>query len=195
MQCGLRARWLVLHHRCRRNQVQHWSADRRFIRERKVVEVFDPEGTLLRSFQANDRPGTAWTVAVDADGNIWVSTCCPEATLRKIDVTGQLLTTVGSTGPDDGLFHEMATTQVAFDEAGRMYTGQVPVPGAADLIQVRRGWPLRHALRGSGGYRGRHRLPVGHRARWGGQRVHQRLLRRCGPAGLAEEVPPSRGTF
>ena len=43
--------------------------------ERNVVEVFDPGGNVLRTFEANERPGTAWTMAVDSEGDIWIGTC------------------------------------------------------------------------------------------------------------------------
>jgi sugar lactone lactonase YvrE len=94
--------------------------------ERNVVELFDPEGDLLQTFEASDRPGSAWWISVDPVGDLWVGTCCPESSLRKFDPTGRLLATFGVE----------ANAPLVFDAGGRIYTGHFPTPGAEDLVVV-----------------------------------------------------------
>lgn len=105
-----------------------WVIDDR----RNVVEHYDATGKVLGSFDPfalMPSNGGANSLAIDADGRIYISSVAPSEVL-VFDARGTLLATIG-----DGTFNEQAT-HMAIDGAGRLYVTQGPERGSAPGVLV-----------------------------------------------------------
>jgi tripartite motif-containing protein 71 len=102
---------------------------------RNVVEHYDANGTVLGSFSANPAPSSANStggLAVDAQGFVYVTRCCPEPGIEKFDAAGALLAIIGSPATGQGQFNGLYGA-VAIDAAGRVF---VPAVGDGDKIKI-----------------------------------------------------------
>jgi outer membrane protein assembly factor BamB len=92
---------------------------------RNVVERLTPDGTVLATFPAvPPEIGTADSIALDAEGDIYVSSCCRQATIRHYDRDGNLVWASPDLSVEGG--HSDQATGVAVDGSGRVFTGGVP---------------------------------------------------------------------
>jgi outer membrane protein assembly factor BamB len=92
---------------------------------RNVVERFAPDGTVLATFPAvPPEIGTADSIELDAAGDIYVSTCCPQATIRHYDRDGNLVWASPNLGVEGG--HDDQATGMAVDDSGRVFAGGIP---------------------------------------------------------------------
>jgi sugar lactone lactonase YvrE len=92
---------------------------------RNVVERFAPDGTVLSTFQAvPPEIGTADSIELDAQGDIYVSTCCPQATIRRYGKDGTLVWASPDLSVVGGNLDQ--ATGMAVDAGGRVFTGGVP---------------------------------------------------------------------
>jgi outer membrane protein assembly factor BamB len=97
---------------------------------RNVVERLMPDGTVLSSFTPLPPGQSANSLALDAHGDIYVSTCCPGAGVRRFGPDGTLRW--------EGDISDSDVDQaagMAIDAAGRVFVGGVPET-ASDRIRV-----------------------------------------------------------
>ena len=103
---------------------------------RDVVETYDQDGTVLGSFSPGlPGPNTADSLALDAQGNAYVSACCSAGNgVRKFDPKGTLVTTIGAGSSGPGRFAD-SPVGMAIDSAGRLFVTDGPT-GSADKVLV-----------------------------------------------------------
>ena len=100
---------------------------------RDVVETYDMDGKVLGSFSPHVGRDGANSLALDGQGNIYVSACCDAGNeVRKFDAGGTLLTTIGSSGTGPGRYEDQPTG-MAIDAAGRLFVTQGPT-GSDDRV-------------------------------------------------------------
>jgi sugar lactone lactonase YvrE len=105
---------------------------------RDVVETYDQAGNVRGSFDAHPDTSsgvnTANSMALDGEGNIYVSVCCAAGNhIEKFDASGALLATIGAPGSGQGQFTGQPQG-MAIDGAGRLFVAGPTASG--DKIQV-----------------------------------------------------------
>jgi tripartite motif-containing protein 71 len=104
---------------------------------RNVVESYDAQGHVIATLDAH--PGgiggfnTANSLSIDDLGNFYISDCCSAGNhVQKLDSSGTLLATIGTTGP--GQFTEQPGS-MAIDGSGRLFVAQGPI-GTGDKVLI-----------------------------------------------------------
>jgi sugar lactone lactonase YvrE len=92
---------------------------------RNVVERLSPDGTALSTFEAVPRDvGTADSMALGPDGDIYVSTCCPQATVQHYDPDGTLIWSSQDLSIEGGPLDQAGG--MAVDAEGIVFVGGTP---------------------------------------------------------------------
>jgi sugar lactone lactonase YvrE len=102
---------------------------------RNVVERYTADGTVLSSFPVLP-PGVVFAdwMTLDGNGDIYVSTCCPENVVRRFDTDGTLLSVIGSEADGPSPFRAIPQG-IAIDDTGRMFVGEAS-GGPGDRVNV-----------------------------------------------------------
>ena len=152
---------------------------------RNVVERLTPDGTVVSTFEAVPTgAGSAASIELDAQGDIYVSTCCPKATVRRYDRDGTLLWVT----PRFDTSSVDQATGMAVDAVGRVFAGGVPETSPWPDPCGRTGRGVPGSVRGHGQRTRGCRLPVRARTRRSGGALCIRL-----PRWVGQEVPARPG--
>ncbi len=101
--------------------------------QRDVVETYDRTGKVLGSFSPGLAGFSSNGMALDSQGNVYVTTCCSLVNeVRKFAPDGTLLAEIGSFGTSD----DPQMTAVAVDASGRVFTAQSGSQQQGDWIRV-----------------------------------------------------------